>query len=264
MDSDYEEKGYVVFKQVFTSQELHNLREVIMQFHRSWKQENAKFYKEKAVNSAYLTAKKHLEKPARERLFKFIGSNKLMDRVTEIMGTCPAFMNTQLFFDPVNLDQRNYWHRDPQYHLSVEEQKSALSGANVLHFRIPLMDEPGIELIPETHKRWDTREELNVRLEQCGRKNYESLPAGVKVSLQAGDLLVFSANMIHRGIYGMNRLSLDILFCDPILEFVKFLDNECLPDSEILNKLENATALNNTIALKSNYMAMDAVSETAR
>ncbi|MEP1448201.1 MAG: hypothetical protein ABJK37_19010 [Paraglaciecola sp.] len=47
-------------------------------------------------------------------------------------------MGSQLFFDPFKPQQANYWHRDPQYHLSVEEQKSALTGPDILHVRIPL------------------------------------------------------------------------------------------------------------------------------
>jgi len=64
-----------------------------------------------------------------------------------------SIMNTQLFFNPVNDGQKNYWHRDSQYHLSIEEQKEALVGPDVVHFRIPLTNEPGIELVPCTHQR---------------------------------------------------------------------------------------------------------------
>ncbi|MDO3384488.1 phytanoyl-CoA dioxygenase family protein [Gilvimarinus sp. SDUM040013] len=240
MKKEYEENGYLVLKHFVSAGELQKLRAVASQFHQSWKQENAQFYADKAVNSAYLTAPKHLTNIERDVLFKFLGSNKLVNVATSIMGSCPAFMNTQLFFDPVNKEQKNYWHRDTQYHMSVEEQQQALLGPNVVHFRIPMVDEPGVELIPGTHKRWDTENELDVRLQLNGRENHEDLSTGVTVKLEAGDLLVFSANMIHRGIYGMNRMSLDILFCDPVPELVKFVDNNCLPDSDIMDKLENS------------------------
>jgi len=152
----------------------------------------------------------------------------------------------------VNETQRNYWHRDPQYHLSVDQQKEALLGPEVVHFRIPLFDEPGVELIPGTHRRWDSDEELGVRLDQDGHKNYDKLSAGVKITLNAGDLLVFSANIIHRGLYGMDRLALDILFCDPVPELMKFVDANGLANSQTLAKLENANAFKNTIELKTN------------
>ena len=261
MIKDYEENGYVVFKDFVSESDLKILRETATYFHQSWKQENVQFYAEKAVNSAYLTAKKYLKSTERESLFKFIGSTKFMDVVVSIMGGRAAFMNTQLFFDPVNEGQKNYWHRDPQYHMSIDEQKQALIGPNVVHFRIPLSDEPGVELIPGTHMRWDKDDELDVRLERLernGRKNHENLSTGKVVKLDAGDLLIFSANMIHRGIYGMDRMSLDILFCDPVPELIKFVDDDCLPDSDILERLENADAFECAIEIKTNNKAMHA------
>lgn len=260
MIKDYEDSGYLVLKNFVRQSDLQKLRKTAVQFHQSWKQENALFYAEKAINSAYLTANKHLKNTERESLFKFIGSAKLMDVVASIMDGRPTFMNTQLFFDPVNEGQRSYWHRDPQYHMSIEEQKQALLGPNVVHFRIPLADEPGVELMPGTHRRWDQGDELDVRLERNGRKNHENLSTGIKVSLDAGDLLIFSANMIHRGVYGMDRMSLDILFCDPVPELVKFVDDSCLPESDILDKLENADAFMSAIELKTNNKAMHATS----
>jgi len=256
MNNHYEENGYIAFRDMFEEAELREVRAVILKFHQTWMLENAKFYTEQAINSAYLTSPKYLSDSERESLFKFISSAKLMRIVTSIMGDRPAFMNTQLFFNPSNDAQKNYWHRDPQYHLSVAEQKKALSGSNVLHFRIPLSDEPGLELVPGTHKRWDTNEELNVRLEKNGHKNHEDLSTGKTIPINTGDLLVFNANMIHRGIYGMDRLSLDILFCDPVPELLQFADDDCLPDLVTLEKLENIVAFNNTIEIRSNINAM--------
>lgn len=248
--NDYRQNGYCVLDGLFKEKELGKLRVVVSDFHESWKTRNAQFYADKAVNSAYLTGQEHLNKSGRESLFKFIGSAKLMNVVSSVINSRPAFMNTQLFFNPVNKAQKNYWHRDPQYHLSIDEQKEALLGPGVVHFRIPLVDEPGIELVPGTHKRWDTDEELDVRLERNGRKNHNDLSTGVRVKLKAGDLLVFSAHMIHRGIYGMERMALDILFCDPSPDLMTFVDNSCLPDQNIIEKLENPTAFVNTIKSK--------------
>lgn len=250
MNIDYEENGYLVVKGLFKESELGQIRRVVTRFHDAWKLKHAQFYAEKAINSAYLTAKEHLNNAERESLFQFIGSAKLMAVVTSIMGDCPAFMNTQLFFDPVNERQRNYWHRDTQYHMTIAEQQQALLGPKVVHFRIPLVDEPGVEFVPATHRRWDQDDELDVRLERNGRNNHEDLLSGIKVKLDAGDLLIFSANMLHRGLYGMNRLSLDILFCDPAPELMTFVDANCLPEPDTLATIENAQAFQNSIEMK--------------
>ena len=250
MHDEYERNGFLLLKNFYNETELKLIRHVVREFHLAWCKKNTDFYEEKAVNSAYLTSTQYLPAAQRQSLFMFIGSAKLMSVVNSVMKARPSFMNTQLFFNPVNEEQKNYWHRDPQYHLTLEEQKEALSGPDVIHFRIPLVDEPGIELIPETHKRWDTKDELDVRLEKNGRKHYDELTTGLKISLEAGDLLVFSANMIHRGLYGLDRLSLDILFCDPEQSFVKFIDADCLPSQAIMNTLENADAFERTLELK--------------
>lgn len=258
MNQEYRENGYFVVRELFDKSELQGLEMVLVEFHKSWKRKNGDFYSEKAVNSAYITGTEHLRENQRQALFEFIGSTKLMSIVHSVISDRPMFMNTQLFFDPVNEEQKNYWHRDPQYHLTVEEQKEALSGPDVVHFRIPLRKERGIELVPGTHKRWDTGEELDIRLEYKNKKRHEDLTTGVTVELEAGDLLVFSANMIHRGLYGQDRLSFDVLFCDPEPSLIKFVDDDCLPGHEAINKISDPSAFLNTAKLKSDNKARHA------
>ncbi len=260
MISDYKENGYFIVKGLFKKNELVVLHSVLQEFHKSWKKKNFEHYSKKAINSAYITGTTYLDDSNRQKLFKFIGSTNVMNILATVIPEGPAFMGTQLFFNPVNENQKNYWHRDPQYHLSIEEQKEALNGSTVLHFRIPLVDESGIELVPGTHNRWDSEEELEVRLENNNRINSENISTGIRIKLEAGDLLVFSANMIHRGIYGMDRFAFDILFCDPAPELVNFLPDECIPNQEILKNVEDPSAFFNTIRLKANNKAMQATS----
>ena len=108
-----------------------------------------------------------------------------------------------------------------------------------------------MELVPGTHKRWDSEEEFNVRQEIKGRVSSESLSTGKKIKLSAGDLLLFSADMIHRGLYGLDRLALDILVFDSAADFVDYVDDDCLPDTSILAKIDDPRLFMNTIHLKS-------------
>ena len=178
----------------------------------------------------------------RHILFQLISHSQLLKAVKQVIPA-PLFMGTQLFFDPVKPQQANYWHRDPQYHLSVEQQKLALTGPEVLHVRIPLTADPGIEVIPGSHKNWDTEEELQVRLEKNGHKNSESLSNGVQIPLEVGDVLLFSANMIHRGLYGQNRLALDILYCERAPELIEFIQVNHQPSAVMLAKLDTGLFL---------------------
>ena len=59
----------------------------------------------------------------------------------------------------------------------------ALTGPEVLHVRIPLTTDSGVEVIPDSHRNWDTDEELQVRLKKNGRKHSENLPNAVEISL---------------------------------------------------------------------------------
>lgn len=251
MNQFYNESGYLLIRGFLNESEVLKLHSVIAEFHRLWQKDNATYYAQSAVNSAYLTNRGYLNDRQRQVLFDFIGSEKLMYIVNELIPKQPCFLNTQLFFNPMNPKQSNYWHRDPQYHLSVEQQKAALSASDVIHFRLPLLDEPGIELIPGTHKRWDSTEELEVRLEQNGYKNDQALSQGKVIKLSAGDLLIFSANMIHRGLYGLDRLAFDILFCQPDPSVIQFVSSDTLPTAEDLISLENPDAFDNTIKFKS-------------
>lgn len=255
MNNHYNKKGFALVSHFLDNNELERISPAVERFHESWKLDNHSFYQEKAVNSADLTGTKYLAENDRMKLFQLISSDKLMDIVSSLPFRQAAFMNLQLFFNPVNLKQKNYWHRDPQYHLSIEEQKQALEGPEIIHFRIALEDEPGIELIPGSHRRWDSEEELNIRLELSGQTNHQEITTGLSIPLKKGDLLVFSANMIHRGLYGNKRLALDILFCEAQPHLMGFIDVDCLPGKEQMQYFENPMAFQNTIRLKSQVCA---------
>ncbi len=246
MNEQFEQNGFTTKQNFLNREQIDNVKAVIESFHHSWIETNKDFYQSRAINSAYLSGKQHLNDEQRSTLFQLIGSNHLMEQVYSIIPKDPAFMNTQLFFDPVNPQQKNYWHRDIQYDLDLEQQKAALSGSQALHFRIALKDEPGIELVLGSHFNWDTQEELDVRLEQNGKKSHDDLSTGKVIELKAGDLLIFSGKMIHRGLYGLDRLSLDILYCDSDKELLKYAEPDCLPNLDQLKLIQDPTAFMNT------------------
>jgi ectoine hydroxylase-related dioxygenase (phytanoyl-CoA dioxygenase family) len=251
INSGYNEHGYFVIRDYFNADEISSLRKVILKFHQGWKDDNGTFYQQEAFNSSLITGSKYLAVDDRIRLFNFISSKKIMTVVESVILTKPAFMNTQLFFDPFNRQQDNFWHRDCQYDHGVEQQKLAITDTQVVHLRVPLFDELGLELVPGTHKRWDSDEEFDVRLEINNRVSSDNLSTGKKIKLAAGDLLVFSADMIHRGLYGLDRLALDILVFDSSANFVDYVDDDCLPDSTMLDNLDNPRLFLNTLELKS-------------
>jgi ectoine hydroxylase-related dioxygenase (phytanoyl-CoA dioxygenase family) len=249
LQGHYDAQGYFVIRNYFNDTEISALRQVVLKFHDLWKKDHAKFYQEEAFNSSLITGSQYLAFDDRVKLFNFISSKKIMAVVESVIAAKPAFMNTQLFFNPVNPAQKDFWHRDCQYDHEVEEQKKAIQETQVVHLRVPLFDERGMELVPGTHKRWDNEEEFNVRQEEKGRVSSENLSTGKEIKLAAGDLLVFSADMIHRGLYGLDRLALDILVFDPTGDFADYVD-DCLPEFSMLDKIEDPRLFTNTFDLK--------------
>jgi ectoine hydroxylase-related dioxygenase (phytanoyl-CoA dioxygenase family) len=247
----YNEQGYFVIRDYFNASEITALRKVILIFHEAWKKDNAEFYQEEAFNSSLITGSQYLARDERVKLFNFISSKKIMAIIDSVMLANPYFMNTQLFFNPVNPKQKDFWHRDCQYDYDVEDQIKVIQETQVVHLRIPLFDELGMELIPGTHKRWDNEEEFDVRQEEKGRVSSENLSTGKKIPLASGDLLVFSADMIHRGLYGLDRLALDVLVFDSSGNYVDYVDDDCLPDLPMLDEIVDPRLFVNTLNLKS-------------
>lgn len=238
----YKRDGYIHIPGFLADTEVNALRTITQRFHESWLVPNRAFYQERAINSAYLTRPGHLNDEDRITLFRFIGSHKLTSVAQALFSCDMAFMNTQLFFNPANPHQKNYWHRDSQYaDLSEQEQQNVMMTQEVIHCRLALNDEPGIEIIPGTHQRWDNAEELEIRMERNGKSNSDTISGARAISLQAGDLLIFSAHAIHRGLYGLDRFALDILFCDPLPELLRYADPLCLPNDEQQRLIEDPT-----------------------
>ncbi|MDU0354236.1 phytanoyl-CoA dioxygenase family protein [Paraglaciecola aquimarina] len=250
LSQNYAQQGYFVLRGFFSDDEVSSLRRTILKFHRRWKVKNATFYREEAFNSSLITGSQFLNADDRVKLFNFISSEKIMQVVDLLVPNQPSFMNTQLFFNPCNPQQRDFWHRDCQYDHDLVGQKKAIQETQVVHLRVPLFDELGMELIPGTHNRWDNEEEHNVRQEENGKVSSDDLSLGKKIPLAAGDLLVFSADMIHRGLYGLNRLALDILIFDPQGDFADYVDDDCLPDHSMLARIHQPRLFTNTLQLK--------------
>jgi len=237
----FTELGYELLKGFFSGTEIDGIREIVLDANHHWISRNQPALEKGAINSAYLTAPDYcLTETGRSALFQFIALDKIVDLASVLIGRAPCFLNTQLFFNPRSRDRKPYWHRDIQYSgLPEEKQKEAIFQDSVLHFRVPLSGDPGLDFIPGSHRRWDTREERKVRLELDGRRSHESLPNMERVPHEPGDLLVFSAHVLHKGVYGGNRLSLDILFASFKESPDSVKTNGHFPNEKILSEIKN-------------------------
>jgi ectoine hydroxylase-related dioxygenase (phytanoyl-CoA dioxygenase family) len=238
------DNGYKLIKNFLNDDALIELISILTPIHEKWCEENKEFYNKKAINSAYLTSSQKTSSEDRMSLFKIVTMSEIIYEMENIFTNEKGrFLNTQLFFNPVNKKQKNYWHRDIQYTndpIDLQRNEVTKKVNNVVHFRIALKDEPGVELIPGSHARWDTEEEFDVRTQQNNRDSFNDLPNSNLIELNKGDLLIFSANMIHRGIYGKDRLAFDILFCENDPNILKYSKRNCFPTSEEMIKLNHS------------------------
>ena len=242
----FEKQGYIILTKFFQPEEIHQLTHIVDRIYSQWREENHDaLIEQQLINMHSLTHPKYFKDLSHQRIqfFELISPKKLTRVLAQLFNTEIYFHNTQLFFNPHNKEKQPYWHRDLQYS-PIEDAVQAAEHSNMLslHVRIPLVAEKGVELIPGTHKRWDTKLESNVRFELNGHKNHEPLPGAVLTELDPGDMLVFNAQMIHRGNYELNstRKALDLCIGKPHPLVEKFLDPMGLPTDEEIEHIHNS------------------------
>ena len=238
--------GYFILKQFLSSNDIAYFSEAVDRIYRQWLQENRSDDIGHRVNIFSLTNEKYFQNKSEERIrfFERILPEKLTKTIESVFGEDIYFNNTQLLFNPTSDTKQPYWHRDMQYSL-IDDDTQAREQARIirLHARIPLIKEKGIELIPGTHKRWDTEIEKNVRFERNGYSNSDNLPGAVLIGLQPGDILIFSAQMLHRGHYRSNkkRKTFDLCLCKSHPLTGNYLDAGNLPGAHEIDKIRNNT-----------------------
>jgi hypothetical protein len=241
----YKAYGYAVFRDFFSNKEISSIDKHVDPIYKKWRVKNeVEIFKNMLVNMHSLTSPEYFEGLPAERtqFFEVIASEKLTKAIDGMFGQGIYFHNTQLFFNPSNSARLPYWHRDMQYSpiedsVQSNEQDKMLS----LHIRIPLVHEKGLEVVTGTHRRWDTELERNVRLALNGHKNSEVLPNSELIELMPGDILIFNAQMIHRGNYELNSTRKAFDLCvgkyHPLAS--RFLDEPILPTKEELEYIKN-------------------------
>ena len=241
----FDDQGYFIRKDFFQPDEIAELGDIVDRIHQQWLVKNREEYVQRQlVNMHSLTHAEYFAGRSgdRRRFFECLAPAKLVTLMDEVFGEGIYFHNSQLFFNPADDSKLPYWHRDLQYGPADEAvQKRELPNMLSLHIRIPLIAERGVELIPGTHRRWDSALERSVRFERDGHRHGDALPGGVLIGLEPGDVLVFHAQMIHRGNYAFNsaRKALDLCVGKAHPLTWNFLDEEVLPSQQELEQISD-------------------------
>lgn len=239
---DYQEHGFVIVRQLLDRDRIVALGSIVETVFRQWLSEHWSDYAERGlVNMHSLThARYHADSDARIRFFELVAGGGVMSLVQAMFGAGIYFHNTQLFFNPRDARQQPYWHRDLQASPVADAEQAAEQGRLLnLHVRMPLISETGLAIVPGTHRRWDTALEAAVRFEREGRLRSDDLPGMQLISLEPGDLLIFDAQMIHRGDYRRNaqRMAFDICIGKPHRFTLPYLDHAVLPTAAELPRI---------------------------
>jgi len=242
---EYDDKGYVILRNFLSNDEILLISKCVNRIYESWLNKNrAGIFENQLVNMHSLSKVEYFENYTQDRLtfFNAISNQKIVNLLECMFGPKIYFHNTQVFFNPLNKKKRPYWHRDMQYSpiaddIQKEQQDKMLS----LHIRIPLEKEKGLELIPGSHKRWDSELEKNVRLELNGHHNNEELPYSKLIEVNTGDIVLFSSQMLHRGNYDLNpsRKAFDICLGSYHDLSFDFFDEQVLPSKKELKLIKN-------------------------
>jgi hypothetical protein len=242
----FDRQGYVLIEEFLGPAHMEKLSAIVDRIYAQWLEKNhAEYVEGRLVNMHSLTSPGYFEGDLAGRIdfFERLAPARLTELLDGMFGNEVYFHNTQLFFNPFENKRLPYWHRDLQYSpINDAAQASAQPNLVSLHVRIPLVKEAGLELIPGTHKRWDTELESNVRFERNGHENSEDLPGAVRIELSPGDILIFDAQMIHRGHYHLNktRKALDLCVGKAHPFTARYLDESVLPSEREIDAIPNS------------------------
>jgi ectoine hydroxylase-related dioxygenase (phytanoyl-CoA dioxygenase family) len=168
-----------------------------------------------------------VDEPQRlQRLLEFFGSARLCALLRDLAPSSvgdPWLKTLQYFHEQTQRDWQGAWHRDSQFgRTQPEVEKAFIRSSTAVRFRVACLRDDRLELVPGTHARWDTDEELAIRKGQAlaglvvpvQPSADVAMPGAERIVLEPGDACVFHAWMIHRGSYtrAPERRTLDGFF----------------------------------------------------
>jgi hypothetical protein len=128
----------------------------------------------------------------------------------------PRLQAVHYYHEQTKRDWDGDWHRDSQFTRSdPEQERERLETKMAVHVRVALEDDDRLEIVPGSHTRWDSPEELRIR--RGAERATAHMPNAARVALRAGDGCLFHAGSIHRATYRRApiRRTLDALYVLP-------------------------------------------------
>jgi len=117
------------------------------------------------------------------------------------------------YHEQLTRDWDGDWHRDSQFgRPEPERERARFESSLAVHVRVAFEDDDRLEIVPGSHARWDTPEELRIR--KGPDRATALMPNARRIQLRAGDGCLFHAWSIHRATYRRAplRRTLDVLY----------------------------------------------------
>lgn len=125
----------------------------------------------------------------------------------------PQLKDAHYYHEQTKRDWDGDWHRDSQFSRADPDlERGLISSSWSAHVRVAFEDDDRLEIVPGSHGRWDTDEELHIR--RGGYRASDAMPNAARICLRAGDACLFHAWSIHRATYRRApiRRTLDLLY----------------------------------------------------
>lgn len=128
-----------------------------------------------------------------------------------LLGEEPLFRCLKLWFNPLLSSVDGHWHRDTQFlYPELAEERAVFDrmvgeSATGAQFQVALVPSDDIEVVPGSHRRWDSPVEMAIRRAQGEAQQSNGMPGALRVALEPGDGVIFDAKMLHRGRYHAAR-----------------------------------------------------------
>jgi len=222
----WQEQGYLIVRQAFDADRIKALFEVCESVYDQWKRESTKdgepygfCYGPKAWVLIHLNHPKyHRQHPEwLPRLLNAVADPLALQILSDCFREKAVMMQANYYVDPPSEGWTGIWHRDCQFYPGIDEAKQRIAVAEEadppreLHMHIPLVKTAATEVVPGTHRRWDTDEEFHVRMKEPVDGK---MPGALRIALEPGDLAFFHVNAIHRGLYplGVPRRTIAVTY----------------------------------------------------
>jgi hypothetical protein len=159
----------------------------------------------------------HDDPRAFELIARFVGSARICALFDGLAGpnevAAPCVKAAHYYHEQTRRDWDGDWHRDSQFgRADPDVEREVVATTTSVHVRVALEDDDRLEIVPGSHARWDTPEELRIR--KGADRASSNMPHAARVVLRAGDVCVFHALSIHRATYRREplRRTIDALY----------------------------------------------------